>query len=488
MSLTVALLTTLLASSFTQQGPPVGGGGGANWTIDYQIDGMTVTDYSEPGITPVHQETPWDEDPSQWRTAFNFPAFLGHGPNRPYTMTGSASGTITVRVRWTGSGSAPNHVWLKVISGALWKGDTGNCSNGQNDPKVSIVPGPGQTCDGKHIVRKSYSGSQITFNISLSSNFNCSTELREYGLGVGLSVSTTTRSATLARTDGGAHASLVNDEYVGHTLLSWTGTHDGVDYDSLPAGKTTQTLQGVVAGEWSQKEFTDPQTNQPYTTADLLIKWSGSTDGNKEYTPPSPLLTVLQTTYNGDMPNFDPQGTTPKEETWKFSVKDNQDGETLDLKWKWIAHYAHENWVENQTEVFRETVREWSHSLYQPGEDWTFPDPQPASHTVTTLWNASASPGFQVFKYHIGVSLIRTEFGDTKILEFDPNVLVPRVVYDSNLGPGLYIYRWAALNTKHFGDVDVWNKQGSKVVALGTFMPASTATAIGYVSVAFESP
>lgn len=417
----------LLANSVSQ----VPGPGGSDWQIQYRLNGHTELDQTVNG-QPSHSDDPWSLNPQQWQSGCNILGSSGLVTGSGDSAYGEMSGTVTVKVSWVGQTAAPNHVWLKVDSSASWSGNSGTCSNGQNDAPTSIQPGPGGISAGKHLVRKTYSGQPIQFEIQLSASFE-RTSPGAFSDQVSLSVEPTNRSASLARADGGPFT-LTDSSYVGHTLLSWNGTHDDVDYDNLPdggPGSTIQHLNGAVMGPWSTKEFINPQTLQPYTAKDLLVNWSGSTQGAISLTPPNP-LTVDTTQYYGQMPQFDPQSTSPKEETWKYKVKDNQDGSVLDLTWKWIAHYVVENWngISPQSPTFHIINGQvlTTRNLTFDNPTFTFPWYSHWTHEVTTNWSIPTPVPhitFFVEKYHIGVTFFRDAIGQTDVKTIgDPNDLL----------------------------------------------------------------
>lgn len=468
MGLSTVLLALVLPALAGQQVPPGGpGGGGGSWKIEYQLAGSTQQTYTAPGISPTSSSSPWDYNPTQWHPGAAIPGFAGDISTPGSSITGSCSGTVKVRIGWTGQGAAPNHVWLKVDSSASWSGDSGECSNGQNDAAVLIQPGPGETRAGTHIIRKAYAGQPIVLEVGLSASTSCSTLNRPYSVITGLVVTVTDRSAILARGDGGLVA-LEDDTYTANTLLSWSGVHDGVDYGALPDGGpgiTSQTLTGTVSGAWSTKQFTNPQTQQPYTTSDLTIGWGGSTTGTLSLTPPNP-LTVLVTTYQGNMPQFDPTGTTPKEETWTYKIKDNQDGATLDLKWKWVAHFAHENWEATAPDPERP-----EYDVLEGGSIWTqnlssenpsaYGSVQAGSMSVSTMYEGgtpSGIPGFTIRKHHIGIEHIRSAFGRNVTKYYDAQNV--ELNYNPIYGAGQYSIRPVAKAPLQRGTITVWNKKG----------------------------
>jgi len=430
---------------------------------------------------PSHTDDPWSLNPQQWQSGCNILGSSGLVTGSGDSASGELSGTVTVKVSWIGQTAAPNHVWLKVDSSASWSGDSGTCSNGQNDQATSIQPGPGGISAGKHLIRKNYSGQPIQFDIQLSASFDKNTP-GAFSDQVALAVEPTNRSASLARSDGGPFT-LLDGAYTGHTLLSWSGNHDGVDYDNLPdggPGPTIQHLNGAVAGTWSQKEFINPQTLQPYTAKDLLVNWSGSTQGAVSFTPPNP-LTVDSTQYYGQMPQFDPQGTAPKEETWKYRVKDNQDGSVLDLTWKWIAHYAHENWSpitlgENEQPEYNQIVGPvvWQHYV-SPEQPDAYGYAQVSGYLLaTTLYTGGTPagiPGFDVHAMHIGIPDIRTVYGKSQTYPYgNPGVPTSfEVHYDSLDGTGTYSIKPVAKAPLIRGTVTVWNKKGESGVGAMRF-------------------
>jgi hypothetical protein len=307
-----------LASVGLGQLPP----GGQDWLVEYKSIGTTVEVWETPTgqhVTETHQWTPIGQP--EWQTTARTKG-SGLSSNPTYRLISVASsGTVTIRMTWQGQGNAPSKLWTLTDSSATYLGQ-GSCSNGLGNQEVSITGG-GES-KGKKIKQYTEASNKVEYTVSPSTTATPANQLSQPSENIILSAGPTTRSATITRSDGGA-LSLVGDQYSGHTLLSWSGVHDNVDYDNLAdggPGLTIQTLTGVAAGMWSTKNFTNPQTQQQYNTMDITVAWGGSTSGAQTQTPPNP-LTVVSTTYLGNMPQFNPEGTAPKTEDWTYKITDN---------------------------------------------------------------------------------------------------------------------------------------------------------------------
>ncbi len=129
-------------------------------------------------------------------------------------------------------------------------------------------------------------------------------------------------------------------------------------------------------------------------------------------------------------------------------------------------------------------VQQWSVKLwrvvlgsdYRSGDVYVIPDVQPMHYMAPTIWTVHDSPGFQLFKYHIGISDVRDVFNQTKDLYFNPDAIRPEITFQS---PGVYEYYWWAKYSVLHGTVDVWKVSGAKINSTADFAPCTSAWADG---------
>jgi hypothetical protein len=155
----------------------------------------------------------------------------------------------------------------------------------------------------------------------------------------------------------------------------------------------------------------------------------------------------------------------------------------LDLKVKWTAHYAHENWVDIAADPNNPEIHYVSGPTLALGIPFTEQQRnfdvvyrQKVSIQVATIYGGSGSLPltFEVHKHHIGISNVRDAFDATRTLERGENNQDNHWEGTWNgIIPGSYDVVAVAFAHKRKGYIDIWNKKGEKGLGLMTFVPTT---------------
>lgn len=179
------IVVSLAVSSSQAQIPPPGGGGGGTIQGNWEVQPLVLSGVNEyfgytygPGgsAVPTHQTM-------QWGGAMI--ANACNGTHYSLTARMVSEGTITIKVKWIGAGTAPSKVWIKASSSASFdvglpsafpEGGggmtaTGSCSNGLGDAVAATQTGGISTGQEYFPVTVGQDGvAQKTVSISADSN------------------------------------------------------------------------------------------------------------------------------------------------------------------------------------------------------------------------------------------------------------------------------------------------------------------------------